>query len=164
MPNSRYAASIADLYGRIGAAQAQGAIGRANAWIPAVQAIPASLGQWAEARDNRKVQAQQAQIREMQIAEAQRNEQRSLADWNDTQQIRALGPLVGNDPAALAREVGVIDPIKAIPFQDRATAQATAQKVAIAEAINKGIAGVLATSPDKQPQGWTFFRNSLRSE
>ena len=51
MSNLGYATAIADLTGRIGAARAQGVIGRANAWIPAVQNIPRSLGEWAQAKE-----------------------------------------------------------------------------------------------------------------
>ena len=150
MPNSRYAASIADLYGRIGAAKAQGVIGRANAWIPAVQAIPASLGQWADARDNRKVQAQQAQLREFQLREGARGEeQQTLADW-DKSQIRALGAKFPDDPEGMAREVNVINPELAAPYE----AKAKAARAEMAQHLRRFALTVTGAPDEKKEDVW----------
>src|SRR3990167_7660411 len=99
--NYGYANAMANLVLEIGRAKAQGEIGKAAAWTGAVQNIPRTLGNWVQARDNRKSDAENARIRDLQARGLEREEQRSLADWDDEQQIGALGPLVGTDAEAM---------------------------------------------------------------
>lgn len=157
MSNMAYAQSVSDMVLEIGRARAQGELGKAAAWTGAVQQIPRTLGSWAQARDNRKVEAENARVREMQMRGLERDEQRSLADWNDEQQIRALGPLVGNDPQAMAREVGVINPAKAAPFRQ----QANVEKTETERFINRWAGSILNLPEEKRPEAWGHLRTTL---
>ena len=154
---------MANLVLEAGRARANAQLGKADAWRGAIQSIPGNLAGWAEARDRRTQdaerqadRAQAAQVRAMQIRGLERDEQRSLAEWDEDQQIRALGPLVGNDPSALAREVGVINPAKAAPYQRQATqAQAELQST-----IHRWTGSILHLPDEKRPEAWTRFRRA----
>lgn len=155
--NLDYARQVADVVLQMGNTKAQAALNRGNAWAPAIRQIPRTLGDWAAARDARQVNAQNQQVRDLQLASATRENERSMADWTDEQQIRALGPLVGTDPAAMAREVSAINPLKAGPFQQQVNEQQKQQ----AQLVANFTQSVLNAPVERRPQLWAGTRAAM---
>ena len=129
MRNYGYALAAADLMKDIGRTNAMREFGRVQAYAPLAESIPAGLSQVMQNRDARGVQAQNQQLRDLQMRTAQRAEQQQIGEFGRETAIRDLFSLVPRNPdgtqnlQGIANEAMVVDPTSGMQIQGWADQQ-----------------------------------------